>query len=144
MPLTYLLDTNIISHLMKEVDSDSLKRYRARLHNEPDCTVVTSVVVQCELLFGLAKHPSPRLQKAYALQMEHLPTLALDPSVCVHYAKLRAFLEQAGTPIGANDTLIAAHALALDATLVSADAAFARVPGLRVENWFDTPLTPLS
>ena len=144
MPLTYLLDTNIISHLMKDVDSDSLKRYRARLHNEPDCTVVTSVVVQCELLFGLARHPSPRLQKAYALQMEHLPTLALDPSVCAHYAKLRAFLEQAGTPIGANDTLIAAHALALDATLVSADAAFARVPGLRLENWFEAPPPPRS
>jgi tRNA(fMet)-specific endonuclease VapC len=76
--------------------------------------------------------------------MEHLPTLALDPSVCAHYAKLRAFLKQAGTPIGANDTLIAAHALALDATLVSADAAFARVPGLRLENWFEAPPPPRS
>jgi tRNA(fMet)-specific endonuclease VapC len=144
MPLTYLLDTNIISHLMKEVESEHLKRYRARLQSEPDCTVVTSVVVQCELLFGLARHPSPRLQRAYDLQMEHLPTIALEPSVCAHYAKLRVFLEQAGTPIGANDTLIAAHALALDATLVSADAAFARVPGLRVENWFEAPPPPRS
>jgi tRNA(fMet)-specific endonuclease VapC len=144
MPVTYLLDTNIISRLMKEVESENLKRYRARLYSEPDCTVVTSVVVQCELLFGLARHPSPRLQKAYALQIEHLPALAFVPSVCAHYAQLRAFLEQAGTPIGANDTLIAAHALALDATLVSADAAFARVPGLRLENWFEAPPPPRS
>jgi tRNA(fMet)-specific endonuclease VapC len=137
MPVTYLLDTNIISQLMKDVGSESLNRYRARLQSEPDCTVVTSVVVQCELMFGLAKRPSPRLQKAYALQMEHLPIIGLDESVCAHYAKLRTGLEKAGTPIGANDTLIAAHALALDATLVSADSAFAQVPGLRVENWFE-------
>ena len=137
MPATYLLDTNIISHLMKDVGSDSLNRYRARLQSEPDCNVVTSVVVQCELMFGLARRPSPRLQKAYALQMEHLPAIPLDDSVCAHYGKLRTYLEQAGTPIGANDTLIAAHALALDATLVSADTAFSRVPGLRLENWFE-------
>jgi len=137
MPATYLLDTNIISHLMKDVGSDSLNRYRARLQSEPDCAVVTSVVVQCELMFGLARRPSPRLEKAYALQMEYLPAIPLDESVCAHYAKLRTYLEQAGTPIGANDTLIAAHALALDATLVSADSAFSRVPGLRLENWFE-------
>lgn len=137
MPVTYLLDTNIIRHLMKDARSENLHRYRTRLQSEPDCTVVTSVVVQCELLFGLARHPSPRLQRAYALQMEHLPVMALDDSVSNHYANLRAHLEQAGTPIGANDTLIAAHALALDATLVSADAAFARVPGLRLENWLE-------
>ncbi len=132
-----MLDTNIISRLMKDGASESAIRYRARLQSEPDCTVVTSVVVQCELLFGLARHPSPRLQRAYALQMEHLPVVALEESVCGHYAKIRAHLEQAGTPIGANDTLIAAHALALDATLVSADAAFARVPSLKLENWLD-------
>lgn len=137
MPVTYLLDTNIISHLMKDDQSAGLKRYRDRLQSESDCTVVTSVLVQCELLFGLARHPSPRLQKAYTLQMEHLPVMALDESVCSHYAHLRTHLEQAGTLIGANDTLIAAHALALDATLVSADAAFARVPGLRLENWLE-------
>ncbi len=142
MAVTYLLDTNIISHLMKDNQSAGVKRYRDRLLNEPDCELVTSVVVQCELLFGLARHPSLRLQRAYTLQMEHLPVLALDDSVGSHYANLRAYLEQAGTPIGANDALIAAHALALNATLVSADAAFARVPGLRLENWFDSPPAP--
>jgi hypothetical protein len=52
MPVTYLLDTNIISHLMKDVDSENLKRYRARLHSEPDCTVVTSVVEGPEKLLA--------------------------------------------------------------------------------------------
>ena len=52
------------------------------------------------------------------------------------YAKIRCALEQAGTPISANDLLIAAHALALDSTLVTAnEREFRRVPGLKVENW---------
>ena len=53
----------------------------------------------------------------------------------LHYAQLRAHMESAGTPLSPNDMLIAAHALALDAILVSADGAFARVPGLGLENW---------
>ena len=67
--------------------------------------------------------------------MEQLPLLPLEDGYSSHYAKLRTHLEQAGTPIGANDTLIAAHALSLGATLVTADAKFSRVPGLSVENW---------
>ena len=67
--------------------------------------------------------------------MTSMPVLPLDDAVPAHYATIRAHLERQGTPIGPNDTLIAAHALALDATLVSANAEFARVPGLRVENW---------
>ncbi len=97
--------------------------------------MVTSVIVQCELLYGLTRKPSPRLQAGYDLQMAQLPVLDLDESVTQHYATLRAYLEQLGTPIGPNDALIAAHALALDATLVSADAEFGRVPGLKLENW---------
>jgi len=136
MPLkTYLLDTNVISRIMKDGLGPDALRYRARLRLEPDCEIVTSVVVQCELLFGLARRPSPRLQVAYELQMRQIPVLALDERVSVHYAQLRAQLERAGTPIGGNDTLIAAHALALGATLVSADSEFARIAGLQTENW---------
>ena len=61
--------------------------------------------------------------------------LPLDADVVPAYARLRSLLERAGTPIGPNDMLIAAHALALGCTLVTADAEFDRVPGLRVENW---------
>ena len=54
------------------------------------------------------------------------------------YAELRAHLERAGTPIGPHDLLIAAHALALDLTLVTDNLReFSRVPDLRVENWLD-------
>lgn len=132
---TYLLDTNIISSIMKDGLGQDAQRIRARLQQEPECRLVTSVVVQSELLFGLARRPSQRLRTAYDLQMEYLEVLPLDENVSAHYADLRAQLEQLGTPIGANDTFIAAHALALGATLVSADAEFARVPGLQVQNW---------
>jgi len=133
--VTFLLDTNIISALMKDRTGADTARVRAWAQRTPDGTLVTSVVVQYELLFGLVRHGSPRLHAAFDIQMQNLVVLPLDEVVGPHYAKLRAQLEQAGTPIGANDTLIAAHALALDATLVTADAEFLRVPGLKVENW---------
>ncbi len=133
--ITFLLDTNIISALMKDRSGTDTARVRQWGLRTPDCTLVTSVVVKYELLFGLARHGSPRLQAAYEIQMQNLVVLPLDEVVGPHYAKLRSHLEQAGTPIGANDTLIAAHALSLGATLVSADTEFARVPGLQVENW---------
>jgi len=131
----YLLDTNAISHIMRNTDGAVARRYRQRLLSPEPCQMVTSVVVQCELAFGLLKRPSPRLQAVYDIQMSQLPVLALDADAATHYAQLRTALERAGTPIGANDALVAAHALALDATVVSDDAEFLRVPGLRVENW---------
>lgn len=134
---TYLLDTNIIRHLMKDRSGFDSTRVRQRVQREPDCKVVTSVVVQYELLFGLAKHGSQRLQAAFDIQMQNLVVLPMDESVGPSYARLRAHLERNGTPMGANDTLIAAHALALGATLVTADAEFTRVPGLKLENWLE-------
>ena len=133
--ITFLLDTNIISALMKDRSGTDTARVLEWGRRTPDCTLVTSVVVQYELLFGLARHGSPRLQAAFDIQMQNLVVLPLDEAVGPHYAKLRSHLEQAGTPIGANDTLIAAHAMSLGATLVTADTEFTRVPGLRVENW---------
>jgi tRNA(fMet)-specific endonuclease VapC len=60
----------------------------------------------------------------------------LEPTAIQHYARVRIGLERAGSPIGANDLLIAAHALALDAVLVSDnEREFARIDGLRLENW---------
>ena len=131
----YLLDTNIISALMKDRTGAITANVRVWAQRLPDCKLVTSVVVQYELLFGLARHGTSRLQTAYNIQMNKLPVLPLDAAVGPHYARLRAHLEKAGTPIGANDTLIAAHALAVGATLITADAEFGRVPDLALENW---------
>ncbi len=135
MPTLYLLDTNIVSHLIRDAHGTVAMRYRSLLQGSEPCRMVTSIIVQCELLYGLVKKPSARLQAGYEVQMAQLPVIDLDPATTIHYAQLRNQLEAGGTPIGPLDTLIAAHALNLGATLVSADAEFTRVPGLRVENW---------
>ncbi len=132
---TFLLDTSIISALVKDRSGTDTARVRERALRQPDCTLAISVLVQYELLFALKKHGTPRLQAAYDLQMQNLLVLPLDETVGPCYAQLRAHLEHAGTPIGPNDTLIAAHALALGATLVTTNAEFTRVPGLQVANW---------
>lgn len=135
IPAIYLLDTNIVSDLMRNPTSQVMRRVQALLTDGLDAQLCTSVVVQCELLFGLQRTSSPRWQARFDETIALLPVIPLDDTICAPYARLRAQLERAGTPIGPNDAFIAAHALALGATLVSADAEFLRVPGLSVENW---------
>lgn len=140
MTVRYLLDTNIISHMMVNADGIVAKRAERRMTSPDAPELCTSIVVQCELAFGLKKRPSARLQAALNAQLASLIVLPLDEAVVTHYASLRTQLEGLGTPIGPNDALIAAHALAINATLVSADAEFLRVPGLKVENWLAAEL----
>ena len=135
MSTTYLLDTNIISHMMRETTGLATQRFNALARANSSLQLCTSVVVQCELEFGLVRMPNERLQRAYDRIVPLLDVLPLTSEISFHYAALRTQLESMGKPIGPNDALIAAHALALDATLVSADAEFLRVPRLKVENW---------
>ena len=131
----YLFDTNILSDMMRYPEGTAAQRFIEVVKNKPGARFCTSVVVQCELLFGMRRRTHPLWQTHYERMLESVDVLPLEPDVCIHYAALRTLLETAGTPIGPNDALIAAHALAANATLVSADAEFLRVPGLRVENW---------
>ena len=131
----YLLDTNIISHMMADADGAVGKQAQKILLNQPQRQLCTSIIVQCELVYGLTKRPSKRLQRAYEFQIDGLLVLPLDTHVTAYYAQLRAELERLGQSIGPNDTFIAAHALAIGAVLVTADSDFSKVPGLRIENW---------
>ncbi|MBB4841949.1 tRNA(fMet)-specific endonuclease VapC [Paucibacter oligotrophus] len=131
----YLLDTNIISQLMRQPTGAAMQRLAALHSASSPAKICTSVLVQCELCFGLRLSSSLRLQRRYEEAMRYITVLALDATVAEPYALLRSRLQAAGTPIGPHDTLIAAHALALGATLVTADAEFQRVPGLTLENW---------
>ena len=131
----YLLDTNIISHMMADADGVVGKRAQKILLNQPQRQLCTSIIVQCELVYGLTKRPSKRLQQAYEFQIGGLVVLPLDTHVSTYYAQLRAELERLGQSIGPNDTFIAAHALTIGAVLVTADSDFDKVPGLKVENW---------
>jgi tRNA(fMet)-specific endonuclease VapC len=136
MSQRYLLDTNIISNMMRDANGMAARRFE-RVAKEVELPYLcTSVVVECELRFGMTRKPNPRLELAYDLVMQSLEILPLGSEVADRYAQVRTALERLGTPIGPNDTLIAAHALALDCALVTGnEEEFRRVPGLRVENW---------
>ena len=96
----------------------------------------TSLVVAAELRYGAYKKGSVRLTNQLEVVLSALDVLPLEQPADDRYAELRVDLEQAGTPIGPNDMLLAAHALALGLILVTANVnEFSRVPGLALENW---------
>jgi tRNA(fMet)-specific endonuclease VapC len=128
----YLLDTNILSDLLRNPGG----RVVQRVALVGEATICTSIVVACELRYGAAKKGLARLSERVESLLESLEILPLDKESDRRYAEARLHLEQRGRSIGPNDLLIAAHALALDLTLVTANVEeFERVPDLRVENW---------
>ena len=128
----YLLDTNVVSHLVRQPHGP----VAARIAEVGEDSVVTSIVVACELRYGAAKRGSKKLTRQIEAILGAMTVLPLEADADRHYAAIRAALEKRGTPIGANDMLIAAHARALQAVCVTANVAeFRRVSGLKVENW---------
>jgi tRNA(fMet)-specific endonuclease VapC len=132
MPLHYMLDTDLLSDLIRHPQGTVANR----VASVGEDTICTSIVVAAELRFGAEKSGSPKLAARIDLILSALEVLALEPPADRHYGQIRQQLTRHGTPIGPNDLLIAAHALALDITIVTANTReFSRVPGLRVENW---------
>ena len=130
--MPYLLDTNTVSDLVRHPNG----RARARIAQVGEDQVFTSIIVVAETRFGAAKKKSDRLSVQLELVLSSLEVLPFDTPADRAYADLRVQLEAVGTPIGGNDMLIAAHALALGHTLVTAnEREFSRVPGLSIENW---------
>jgi tRNA(fMet)-specific endonuclease VapC len=128
----YLLDTNILSHLVKE--PSGIVTHRIAAIGED--SVCTSIVVACELRFGAAKKGSARLTDQLETILSAISILSLEEPADRHYAEIRTYLHHIGQPIGHNDLLIAAHARSLDLILVTHnELEFSRVPGLTVENW---------
>lgn len=128
----YLLDTNVVSALVREPQGEVMRRI-ARVGETGVCT---SIIVACELRFGAEKKASARLTEQLEAVLAVLPVLAFEAAADRRYGEIRAGLERRGTPIGANDMLIAAHAHALGLTLVTENVdEFRRVPGLKVVNW---------
>lgn len=128
----YLLDTNILSSLLKQPSG----AVASRICSVGEDAICTSIIVACELRYGAAKKDSPTLSGKVEQLLSTVEVLPLDENADGKYAQLRTALEKAGTPIGANDYLIAAHALSLELTLVTDNIGeFSRVPGLTMENW---------
>ena len=135
MKQPYLLDTNILSDLVRRPQG----RVAELIARVGESNVCTSVVVAAELRYGAAKSGSRRLARQLDRILAALPVLPLEIPADRHYASLRRKLEAQGLPIGPNDMLIAAQAIAADCTLVTAnEREFSRVPGLKVENWLKT------
>jgi tRNA(fMet)-specific endonuclease VapC len=131
--MRYLLDTNICVHIAKQKPPGVLARFRdLRLGD-----VGMSVITHLEMVHGAWKS-QPReenLERIKELELL-IPVLPMDASAGSHYGQLRAELERKGSPIGAYDLLIAAHALSLGLTLVTNNVReFRRIKQLRVENW---------
>jgi tRNA(fMet)-specific endonuclease VapC len=128
----YLLDTNILSDLIRNPQG----RVAARVAEVGEGKVCTSIIVAAELRYGAAKRGSARLTKQLESVLAVLETLPFEAPAEIVYGEVRTRLEAAGTPIGANDLLIAAHAAALGYTIVTDnEREFARIDGLPLENW---------
>jgi len=131
----FLLDTNILSNLVR----DPQGRVADKIADVGEDTVATSIAVAAELRFGAAKKGSPRLSARIDAILGSLTIMPLEPPVDAIYARVRADLDSRGTPIGGNDLLLAAHALALGRVLVTANGReFERVAGLEIQNWLES------
>jgi tRNA(fMet)-specific endonuclease VapC len=132
MPTRYLLDTNMVSYVIK----GKFPRVREHLLKVPMALVSISTITEAELRFGVARRPEAVGLKTaveeFLLRVEVLPW---DSEAAQHYARVRAALERAGEPMGNMDMMIVAHALAIQAVLVTNDRVFRRVKQLRIEDW---------
>jgi tRNA(fMet)-specific endonuclease VapC len=129
----YLLDTNVVSHIMQGRDAALL----ARLTALPVGQVVISSVTLAELEYGLhRKGQPPRLRNALTQVLLRMDVLPWDERVATCYGAFCCTLEAQGINLSDFDMMIAAHAVAVDATLVSRDKAFIQVAErLRLEVW---------
>lgn len=132
MPAHYMLDTNTASYILK----GNVPRVRERLLRVPMSQVLISVVTEAELLFGAAGKPEAvQLKTAINEFLLRVDSVPWDSNAARRYAELRATLEGGGIPMGNLDMMIAAHALAAEAVLVTNDRSFRRLKHLKIEDW---------
>lgn len=132
----YLLDTNILSNLIRDPSGVASEHVR-RVGEDAICT---SIIAAGELRYGAVKLGAPRLTGRVEALLERIEVLPLLPPVEEVYADVRAELERRGRVIGSNDLWIAAHALATECNVVTAnEREFIRVDGLHLENWLSSP-----
>lgn len=131
--MIYLLDTDTASYVIKGTSS----ALDAKLARQRTDSMFISSVTRAELRFGVRKLPNAhRLAAEVDRFLAIVRTLPWDEDAADAFAEIRVILERAGTPIGVMDTMIASHALAAGAVLVSNNLRhFRRVRNLTVENW---------
>ncbi|MGH7727176.1 MAG: type II toxin-antitoxin system VapC family toxin [Vulcanimicrobiaceae bacterium] len=133
--MRFLLDTNIVSDLIRHPRGRAVERLRA----VGESRVCTSIIVAAELRYGAAKKQSTQLSAALEAVLGSLDVLPFESPADVAYGLIRTRLEQSGNTIGGNDLLIAAQAVALRYTIVTDnEREFGRIAGLPLENWLQS------
>lgn len=134
--MKYMLDTNICVYLIKKKPENVLKN----LHSNMENGVAISAITLAELMHGVEASAFPE-KNALALNqfLSIIDILPFDDEAAVEYGKICATLRRQGTPIGAMDMLIAAHAKSKGLIIVTNNVReFERVEGLELENWVST------
>lgn len=132
--MIYLLDTDICIYVINARPAKVLARFRQeRMGN-----IGISSITAAELAYGVTQSGSERNRRALEMFLAPLEILPFDAAAIWKYGELRSDLERRGQPIGTLETMIAAHALALNTIMVTNNRReFSRVNGLRLENWAD-------
>ncbi|MCB1446266.1 MAG: type II toxin-antitoxin system VapC family toxin [Rhizobiaceae bacterium] len=134
----FMLDTNIISDLVRN-PGGTVQQAVSRIGTP---AIAISSIVASELRFGYLKRGSDRLAQLVENMIARVEVVPYDDAASVHYARIRKALHTSGRPIGPVDLFIAAHARSLDLPLVTNNIReFARVDGLKLENWLDPEAT---
>jgi len=127
-----MLDTDSVSFALR-----GQGRVGAQILEHRPSELCISAITLAELRFGAQRRNSPKLHAAIEAFSSNIAVLPFDEICATHFGLLGAELQARGTPIGEFDVLIAAHAMAVDATLVTNNVKhFTRVHKLKVENWF--------
>lgn len=127
----FMLDTDTVSFALR-----GLGQVASRLQAHKRSELCVSAIVVAELRFGADKRKSRRIHRAIDAFLTGVDVAPFDEAAAAKFGAVGAILATSGVPIGQMDTLIAAHALALGATLVTNNEKhFARVTGLEVQNW---------
>ena len=133
MTMRYLLDTNTVSHLIKRHPQATQRLLAVPMHS-----LGISAITAGELAFGLAKRPEAvALRVAVHEFLRRVDVLPWDAAVAQTYGRLRAQMQSQGIGLSALDMQIAAHAVHVQAILVSSDQAFGRLTQLKQENWLN-------
>ena len=136
MTVLYMLDTNMVSYIVKGHSAAARRRLLAL---KEDAIACISAVTEAEIFYGLAK--KPEAQKLRALMEGFLANIRVFPwdrAAAQAYATVRARLEASGRSLESMDMMIAAHAIAEDAVLVTRDKAFVKISALRTDDWAST------
>lgn len=132
MPARFLLDTNIVSYLLR----DQNPTLKSKFLRTPPADIAVSTISEAEVQFGIAKKPgAAKLRLAADNFLAGIAVLPWDSAAARAYGPLRAEQERKGRPLSVEDLMIAAHALSQDLVLITNDQAFRFVEGIRMEDW---------